>query len=104
MMEDYLRGEMVVKAEMWGPTWERMRKTALWLAANGISFRWNDDEQEFDRKEEYGLPRLFIFTELWDEIEVRVGHYIVIKGYRDFTIVSKREFREEYKKVQAEAC
>lgn len=103
-MKNYIRAELPVKAEMWGPTWERMKKTARELPEHGISFKFDDDDDVvFDEKEEYGLPQLYIFTDRWDKIKVRVGDYIVITGYRQVAVVPKNEFRAEYTEL-AEPC
>lgn len=79
----------------WGPTWERMKVTAIWLAESGMHFRFDDKANCFD-KQELGLPKLFLFDFRWDMYEVRVGDYLIKLSHHNVIVVPKQHYHEQF--------
>lgn len=87
----YLRKPMIVEVMRWGPTYRDMGAVFKWLGANGIPARW-DPNANFPPTADEGLPRLHVFNEGWDCLEVRIGDLLVLENPRRIKVVPKKEF------------
>lgn len=93
-MNKYTRLELKVDAIQWPESWEKQSAIAKYLGQHGITLQFENGHKA-PGKRNY-LPQLYLYTRRYDCVKVRIGDWIVLKSNREFDVVARDVFREEY--------